>query len=42
VLVFIRLVRGEGRALNKVLALSARLVLVHGILLAAGFLSSLL
>jgi 1,4-dihydroxy-2-naphthoate octaprenyltransferase len=42
VLVFSRLAKDEGKTLNKVLALSARLVLVHGLLLAAGFLSSLL
>lgn len=42
VIVFRRLVSSEGRQLNKVLAMMARLVLLHGLVLAAGFLSSIL
>lgn len=42
VLVFRKLARIEGAALNEVLAMMARLVLIHGLLLAAGFLTSLL
>jgi 1,4-dihydroxy-2-naphthoate octaprenyltransferase len=37
-----QLMLNQGKALNKVLALTARLVLVHGALLAAGFLSALI
>ncbi|MGD2162732.1 MAG: 1,4-dihydroxy-2-naphthoate polyprenyltransferase [Anaerolineales bacterium] len=39
--VFRKLASTEGRALNKVLAMMARFVLLHGLLLAAGFLSAL-
>ena len=37
-----QLMANTGKALNKVLALTARFVLVHGALLAAGFLSALI
>lgn len=42
VLVFRKLARAEGKALNEVLAMMARLVLLHGLLLAGGFLTALL
>lgn len=41
VMAFRKLVRTEGKALNNVLADTARLVLVHGLLLAVGFLTAL-
>ena len=37
-----QLMANTGKALNKVLALTARFVLLHGALLAAGFLSALI
>jgi 1,4-dihydroxy-2-naphthoate octaprenyltransferase len=42
VMVFRKLVSTEGKELNKVLAATARLVLVHGTLLSAGFVTALL